>query len=91
MEEEVKLTDVERFNIESNRSETFRVYHARTLATVLELLLEKKNKEAIEYIKSEIHSIKGIKRKEFEKLIDALTINLLILKGQKNDKNDRSV
>ena len=97
MEEEVKLTDDEKSMIEKNRSETFRVYHTRTLAMILQMILKKKHKDAVEYIKIEILTMKTIDKDEFKELLDALTLNLMIKsreikeKGKKYDKNDSSI
>jgi hypothetical protein len=70
------ITNDEKSFLEKSRTQTFRVYHVRTLATILKLIKSKKAKDAIEYINAEIYSIKSIKNNEFNQLIDAITLQL---------------
>lgn len=84
----MELTNEEKQFLSQNRLASFRVYHVRTLATVLQLLKQKKGKDAVEYLESEIYSVTKINNNEFAKLIDALTLQLQL--KEKNDKNNSS-
>lgn len=82
------LQDDEKEMLIRNRLQTFRLYHTRTLGTVLKLLREKKSKDAQEYIKAEIYSITKIKNSEFGQLIDALTLKMKLNEKGNNDKTN---
>jgi hypothetical protein len=85
--ESITITKEEQEFLDKNRIQTFRVYHVRTLASILQLIKTNKKDEAIKYIQGEISSIKNIKNNEFAQFMDALTLKLA-LKDKNNDKND---
>lgn len=85
-----EISDKEKEFLLKNRSQTFMVYHVRTLAIILKMIEDKKSKkDVMEYIKSEIYSMTHIKHTEFSQLIDTLTLQLA-LKDKKDDSKNNS-
>jgi hypothetical protein len=77
------ITQEEQAFLEKNRLQSFRVYHARTLASALQLIKSNKKEDAIKYLHDEIYNITQIKNKEFSNLMDALTLKLVLRNSKK--------